>query len=285
MNAMKAFLGMGLIGSNFVRGMTGKGEYPQIWNRTWSKAVRMEQYGAKAFTKVADAVKNASVIHLSLRDDAAVDEVLTGAKLGLKPGSVIIDHSTTSVSGAISRTAKWSRLGYEYLHAPVFMGPKNAFESTGIMLVSGDQELIRKLEPDLSAMTGKLVNLGAEPGRAAGMKLAGNLFLMTITAGIADTLRLGGALNIAAEDIIDLFGCWNPALNLPERVKKMALGDYQTVSWDLDMARKDAGLIIKEGKGNLRMLPAIAAEMDSWIAKGFGNSDWTIIGSIAHQLN
>ncbi|MBD0288676.1 MAG: NAD(P)-dependent oxidoreductase, partial [Flavisolibacter sp.] len=31
---MKAFLGMGLLGSNFVRAMLQKGEEVQVWNRT-----------------------------------------------------------------------------------------------------------------------------------------------------------------------------------------------------------------------------------------------------------
>ena len=46
------------------------------------------------------------------------------------------------------------------------------------MLVSGDQALISQLEPVLSKMTGKVLNFGPEAGRAAGMKLVGNAFLV-----------------------------------------------------------------------------------------------------------
>jgi 3-hydroxyisobutyrate dehydrogenase len=47
------------------------------------------------------------------------------------------------------------------------------------------------------------------------------------------------------------------------------------------MARKDTQLFIdaaKKGNTHLAVLPAIAAEMDRWIAKGHGNDDWTVIG-------
>jgi len=47
------------------------------------------------------------------------------------------------------------------------------------------------------------------------------------------------------------------------------------------MARKDTQLFmntVEEGNGALAVIPAIAAEMDRWIAKGYGNSDWTVIG-------
>jgi 3-hydroxyisobutyrate dehydrogenase len=150
----KAFLGMGLLGSNFVKAMLKKGDSVQVWNRTLSKAKALEQVGAKPFTAAADAVREADVIHLTLKDDAAVDQVLERAAKGLKPEATIIDHTTTSVEGAKRRTAHWKQKGFTYLHAPVFMGPPNALESTGFILVSGDQSVIKKCESMLAAMTG-----------------------------------------------------------------------------------------------------------------------------------
>jgi 3-hydroxyisobutyrate dehydrogenase len=281
---MIAFLGMGLLGSNFVRAMIGKGAEVQVWNRTPSRATDLEQYGAKAFADVADAVKGADIIHVTLKDDATVDEVLAKAGTGFKPGATIIDHTTTSAAGAIERTRNWKERGFTYLHAPVFMGPQNALEGTGYMLVSGDQALIASLEPALSKMTGKLLNFGAETGRAAGMKLIGNLFLVSLTAGVADTLSLAKALDIPLTDISILFDSWNPGTMLQARLQRMAGGKYDKPSWELNMARKDVGLFMeaaRQGSTELAIIPAIATEMDRWIEKGYGNSDWTVIGKDA----
>lgn len=278
---------MGLLGSNFVRAMISKGETVQVWNRTTSKATDLEKYGAKAFANLTAAVKDADVIHLTLKDDGTVNEVLAMAGASLKPGATIIDHTTTSASGAIQRTAEWKKKGFTYLHAPVFMGPVNALESTGSMLVSGDQEVIAKHSPALSKMTGKLMNFGPETGRAAGMKLVGNNFLVAFTAGIADTLSLAKALQIPTTDISTLFDSWNPAAMLPARLKRMTSGDYSNPSWELNMARKDVGLFLEAAKQagtNLVVIPAIAGEMDRYIAKGHGNEDWTVIGKEATGL-
>ncbi|HVW16578.1 MAG TPA: NAD(P)-dependent oxidoreductase [Mucilaginibacter sp.] len=277
---MKAFLGMGLLGSNFVKAMLKKGEQVQVWNRTASKAKALEADGAKAFDNVADAVKGADVIHITLKDDATVDEVLGNASTSFEPGATIIDHTTTSAKGAVERTKKWKERGYTYLHAPVFMGPSNALESTGYMLVSGDQDVIAKFEPELSKMTGKLVNFGPEEGKAAGMKLIGNLFLISMTAGLSDTLALAKAQGISADDILNLFSAWNPGAAVPARLKKLSSGDYSQPSWELSMARKDAGLMMKaadEGGTHLTVIPAVAGLMDQWIAKGHGNDDWSVI--------
>jgi 3-hydroxyisobutyrate dehydrogenase len=273
---------MGLLGSNFVRAMIDKGGSVNVWNRTASKAMALEQYGAKAFTSPADAVKGADTIHLTLKDDSTVDEVLAQAQPGLTPGATIIDHTTTSVPGAIQRTKAWKEKGFTYLHAPVFMGPQNALESTGYMLVSGDQSVISRLEPVLSKMTGKLMNFGAEEGRAAGMKLIGNCFLVAFTTGIADTLALARSLDIPMGDINTLFDSWNPATVLNARLKRMTSGSYDKPSWELNMARKDTGLFIQAAESrniHMAVIPAIAAEMDRWISKGHGSEDWTVIGS------
>lgn len=281
---MKAFLGMGLLGSNFVKAMLKKGDHVQVWNRTSAKAKALEADGAKAFDDVAEAVTGADLIHIVLKDDESVNEVLEKASAGFKPGAIIIDHTTTSAQGAIERTKQWKDRGFSYQHAPVFMGPPNALESTGNMLVSGDQDLINKLKPELSKMTGNVINFGPEVGKAAGMKLIGNLFLIAFTAGIADMLSLAKALGISSGDVSALFDSWNPGAAAPARLKRIASGDFSQPSWELNMARKDAGLMIsaaKHGGTNLAVIPAVAAEMDRWIAKGHGNDDWTVIGKDA----
>ena len=40
---------------------------------------------------------------------------------------------TTSASGVKERAARWTERGIAFLHAPVFMGPRNALESTGLI--------------------------------------------------------------------------------------------------------------------------------------------------------
>lgn len=277
---MKAFLGMGLLGSNFVKAMLKRGETVQVWNRTPAKAQALEAYGAKVFYNADEAVRDADVIHVTLKDDETVDEILETAGKGFKQGATIIDHTTTSAKGAIKRTADWKSKGFNYLHAPVFMGPQNALESTGFMLVSGDQSVINKFETELSQMTGKLINFGDEEGKAAGMKLTGNLFLLSLTAGLSDALALSKAHGIAAQEVLNLFNNWNPGSMVPARLQKITEGKFNEPSWELNMARKDAGLMLsaaKEAGASLAVIPAIAAVMDQWIAKGHGNDDWSVI--------
>jgi 3-hydroxyisobutyrate dehydrogenase len=277
---MIAYLGTGLLGANFVKAMLRQDLQVNVWNRTADKAKALEADGAKAFDDVADAVRGAERIHLTLSDDAAVNEVLEKAAAGFKEGAVIVDHTTTSAAGAVERTARWKERGFRYQHAPVFMGPQNAYDSSGYMLVSGDETLVLQLEPALAKMTGKVLNFGPEPGRAAGIKLLGNGFLMFLTAGFSDVLALAKSMDIPSADLVTLMEAWNPGAMAPARLKRMLAADYDNPSWELQMARKDARLMIEAAESadrQLATLPAIAAEMDRHIAQGQGNKDWTVM--------
>ncbi len=281
---MIAFFGMGLLGSNFVRAALRRGEEVRVWNRTAAKARALEGDGARAFDDPAACAEGAARVHLTLSDDAAVDEVLDRARAGFSAEVAIVDHTTTSPTGTRARAARWAERGVEFQHAPVFMGPQNALEGTGLMLASGDGARVERLRPALEKMTGKLIYFGPEPERAASFKLFGNLFLMFMTAGVAEVLTLAKALDVAPEDAAALFDAFNPAATLGARVKRVLGADFEHPSWELAMARKDARLMLEEGERHgvpLPMLPAIAATMDRFLERGHAHDDWTVIAKDA----
>ncbi len=282
---MIAFFGMGLLGSNFVRALRRMGHEVNVWNRTHSKAEAVAaETGARAFEDPAEAVRGASRLHLTLSDDAAVDEVLERARPGFSSGVIVIDHTTTTASGVEARVLRWKERGVRYVHAPVFMGPLNARESTGIMLISGDMKELDPLRPLLDQMTGKVVYTGPRPDAAASMKLLGNMFLMFLTTGLADMLSLAKALGVTPENAATLFTYFNPGATVDQRLKRMMDARYSEPSWELGMARKDARLMQEEAAKAgvpLAILPTIAQRMDEVIAEGHSHDDWTVLGKDA----
>ncbi|MDE3215266.1 MAG: NAD(P)-dependent oxidoreductase, partial [Gemmatimonadota bacterium] len=279
---MIAWLGTGLLGSGFVRALRQRGETVHVWNRSSDKARALEADGAIAFDDPADAVRGVPRVHVCLSDDAAVDDVLALARPGLASDVVLVDHTTTSPARTAERVARWTALGIAFQHAPVFMGPQNALDATGFMLASGHRGLYSRLEPELSKMTGRLVYLGPEVPRAAGMKLLGNLFLEAMIGGLTDVLTLARALGIPPDEAAKLFDWFNPGAQAPARVARMLEGDFEHASWNLSMARKDARLMMEAaqaGGRDLTVIPAVAALMDRWLQAGHGNEDWTVIAS------
>jgi len=265
---MIAILGTGLLGSGFVHALRKKNEDVRVWNRSPEKARALAASGATPFADAADAVRGAARTHIVVSDDAAVDAVLAAAAAGFAPGALVFDHSTTSTAGARERTLRWRARGVVYQHAPVFMGPQNAADSSGVMLISGDREVVARVSPLLAPLTGKLVDLGPRVDAAAAHKLLGNLFLLALTAGFSDVLALAAAMH------------FNPGTSVPARFRRILDADYAHPSWELRMARKDARLMQAEAEHAgiaLSMLPAFAALMDRSIAAGHGEADWTVV--------
>ena len=283
----KAFLGMGLLGANFVRAMHKRGEDVQVWNRTASKAAPLAEIGATVCATPADAVKGAKYVHICVSDDAAVDSVLEQASAGFEPGVIIIDHTTTTATGNTKRVAYWKSKGITFIHAPVFMGPISALEGTGIMLISGDQNVIAEIEPELKKMTGELMNLGEDVSKAAAYKLLGNHLFLAISAGLTDTYTLGKALNFSREEVADLIEHIGAA-PMKARVGRLLMGNYDDPTWELAMARKDARLMHEEAvmaKHELMIMPALGEVMDKLIAEGHGAKDWTVFAKNATAAN
>jgi 3-hydroxyisobutyrate dehydrogenase len=277
-----AYFGTGLLGAGFVRHQLELGTKVNVWNRSPEKAQALVADGATFFDDPAKAVDGVDQIHLTLSDDASVDAVLEPLNVSLAKGTTIVDHTTTAPTPTAERIARWKERGIRFIHAPVFMGPANTREGTGIMMVSCPQSDYDELKPFLESMTGKLVYLGDDPLRAAAFKLFGNMFIVTITSGLGDIKRLAGSLGITPEDAYTVFDFFNPANVVAPRAKKIASADF-TPTWELTMARKDTRLMIDEAKSHgvtLGIVPAIAAAMDDAIKRGYGSQDSTAVARL-----
>jgi 3-hydroxyisobutyrate dehydrogenase len=271
-----AFFGTGLMGSGFVRRLRANGHDVNVWNRTAAKALALEAYGARAFADPAAALAGAARVHLSLSDDASVDAVLEPIAELIPSSTWIVDHTTTAVTPTAARVARWNARGRSFVHAPVFMGPANALDGTGLMLVSGEFSRHEALLPELQKMTGNVVYMGEAPQRAAAFKLFGNLTLIGLMGVLGDVNRLAHSVGISTSDAFSLFKHFNPGQTLPARAARIEAGQFTQPSFEVAMARKDVRLMIEEaqrGGVELFVMPAVAAMFDAAIARGEGALD------------
>ena len=266
-----AFFGTGLMGSGFVRRLLSQGHSVHVWNRSPAAAEALEAAGAQAFAAAADAVAGVERVHLSLADDASVDAVLEPLAAVIPATCWIIDHTTTLPSATGERARRWAGRERIYLHAPVFMGPANAAEGTGVMLLSGDPQQCARVLPELERMTGRVIQLGPQPERAAAYKLFGNLAFLGMSALAGDIVRLAHATGVDPHDAALMFEQFNPGDFFPARFAKVANGPFEPASFTISMARKDVRLMVEEAAEHgcpLAIMPAVAAQYDAAIARG-----------------
>jgi 3-hydroxyisobutyrate dehydrogenase-like beta-hydroxyacid dehydrogenase len=280
-----AFLGTGLLGGAFAEAAAKRGDSVTAWNRSADKVQNLRQFGVQAAATPAEAVRGASKVHLVLKDDAVVEEVIASAQAGLSPEAILIDHSTTLPTLTAKRSERLHAQGMKYLHCPVFMGPPAARNAQGSMMVAGPRELFESVRAELDRMTGRLEYMGERTDLAAINKLFGNAMIIGISAVLADILTMAQASHVDALDAIKLLGLIDMNSIVAGRGVNMAKGNFMPPSFELEMARKDVRLMLETtGARPLAALPAIAARMDQLIAAGHSAKDASVLGiDAAHR--
>lgn len=272
-----AFLGTGLLGGAFAEAAAKRGDTVTVWNRSADKAQALARFGIAVADSPAAAVHGAARVHLVLKDDAVVNEVIAAASAGFAADAVLVDHSTTLPALTVERAERLARAGVKYLHCPVFMTPLAARNAKGSMLVSGPRTVFDSVAADLAAMTGRLEYQGERSDLAAAKKLFGNALILSLSAAMADMLTLAQATGVDGQDAIDVAALFDLNGIAAMRGGSMAQGRFAP-SFELAMARKDLGLMLQlAGARPLAVLPGMAARMDNLIAAGHGADDFTIL--------
>ena len=273
-----AFLGTGLLGSGLVEAAAKRGDQITAWNRTADKARALEQFGVRVAATPADAVRGAARVHLVLKDDAVVEDVIAALRPGLSPETIIVDHTTTQPALTAARALRLNAEGVRYLHCPVFIGPVAARQGKGTILACGPQSLFDAVKADLSHMAERVEYFGERPDLAAVFKLCGNAFIIGITAVVSDVFAVAASSHVAPADALRVTEFLSPAGIIAGRGTSMAAGDFSP-AFELVMARKDVRLMIETaGSQPLATLPAIASRMDALIAQGRGGNDLAALG-------
>lgn len=273
-----AFLGTGLLGSALADAAMKRGDTVVAWNRTIGKARALEPLGIRVAASPAEAVRGAKRVHLVLKDDAVVEDVIAAMRPGLGGDAIVVDHTTTQPTLTAERSRRLNAEGMRYLHCPVFIGPPAARQSQGTILVSGPRAHYDAVKSELARMATRVDYLGERPDLAAVNKLCGNAFIIGMNALVADVFAIASASGVAPSDALKVVELFNPTATISGRGKSMADGDF-TPNFELTMARKDLRLMIETaGATPLAALRAVADRMDTLIAQGHGEEDVCVLG-------
>jgi 3-hydroxyisobutyrate dehydrogenase len=273
-----AFLGTGLLGSALAEAAAKRGHRVAVWNRTIAKAKPLEQFGIRVADSPAAAVGGATRIHLVLKDDAAVEDVVAALRPALGSSAIIIDHTTTQPKLTAARAQRLNAEGVRYIHCPVFIGPAAARKQQGTIMVAGPGPLFDAIREGLTQMAERVEYLGERPDLAAIYKLCGNALIIGIAGLCADVFAVAGGAGVAPTDALTVADFINPAGVIAGRGRSMAAGNFAP-SFELAMARKDVRLMMETaGDRPLAMLGGLANRMDALLASGHGAEDLAVLG-------
>jgi 3-hydroxyisobutyrate dehydrogenase-like beta-hydroxyacid dehydrogenase len=260
-------LGLGIIGSRACRLLAAA-----CWNRT-PKGLPGECAAPE------EAIADADVISIYLKDAPATREIATRIYSFLKPGQIVLNHSTVDLETTFWLEKLCLERGCRFLDAP-FTGSKLAAESGQLVYyIGGDAALAAEVDDYLSITSKSRLFCGAV-GAATVIKLATNLISACTVQAMAEALAITTHHGVPAECLIHAVGqnaCGSPlaAMKFPT----MAAGNYDT-HFSLANMGKDSRYALALAAATRLETPAIAAvsqRMQDLCEMGLGDLDYSVL--------
>jgi len=267
-----AVLGLGIIGSRAHARLAAAGWSVSCWNRT------PMGFSGECATP-ADAIAEADVISIYLKDAPALREVFTHINPFLKPGRIVLNHSTVDLETTLWLEKLCLARGCGFLDAP-FTGSRLAADSGQLVYyIGGDPALAAEVDDYLSVTSKSRLACGAV-GAATVVKLTTNLISACTVQAMAEALAIATRHGVPADCLIhavsqNASGSPLAAMKFPA----MLAGDYET-HFSLANMGKDSRYILALAESARVETPAIAAvsqRMSELCDAGHGDLDYSAL--------
>ena len=191
-----AFIGLGNMGAPMAENLLKAGYTLSVFDLSDAATKRLEKAGARVAQSPKEAASNAQVAICMLPAGQHVHSVYLGDSsaegllAALPKDTLVIDSSTIAAADARTVAEAASKLGIDFLDAPVSGGTGGAVAGSLTFIVGGRADAFAKAEPILSAM-GKNIFHAGEHGAGQVAKICNNMLLGILMAGTAEAINLG----------------------------------------------------------------------------------------------
>jgi 3-hydroxyisobutyrate dehydrogenase-like beta-hydroxyacid dehydrogenase len=278
-----AYLGLGGMGAGMAQRLLDTGFRLTVYNRTPQKAEALVAAGAQLGASPAEAVKNTSIVILSLSDEDAIDMVLfgpEGAHQTIKPGTLVIDTSTTSPSYARTVANRLAVLGAQRIEACVIGNPKQARSGELRIFTAGDTKAAETVRAILATLGRQVTHLGAT-GNAATMKLVFNVLLGPQLAALAEAVSYGEQAGLDRQSILAAIAASGFCSQVMAfRCGFMQQENYEPAAFRTRLMEKDLRLALTEAASygiNMPVIATSAQRFEAAIEAGLGDLDAAVI--------
>jgi 3-hydroxyisobutyrate dehydrogenase-like beta-hydroxyacid dehydrogenase len=245
------FIGLGFMGHGMAKNIVDKGYPLTVMGRSKREAIDdLTRRGAIEVKTAAEVAARSTIVFLCVTGSKEVEAIVRGADGligGLKPGSVIVDCSTSDPNSTLALAAELAPKGVDYVDAPLGRTPKEAWGGTLDTMVGASEAVFARLKPVLETWAGRVVHIG-DVGDGHRMKLLNNFLSLGYAALYSEALALSQKVGISPARFDSVI-----------RGGRMDCGFYQTfMRWTLEGDRDAHKFTIANAFKDLRYLEAMA---------------------------
>ena len=245
------FIGLGVMGYPMSSHISKSGFETYIFNRTSNISNKWkDSFHGSTCTSPKEVAKHVDFLCLCVRKGEDVKEVLCGkdgAIKAIKPGTIIIDHTTTSASLAREMYKIFKEIGCHYLDAPVSGGQTGAENGSLTIMVGGEEEAYKRSKKVLSTYS-KFSKYMGETGNGQLTKMVNQIAIASLIQGLAESLNFSEESGLESKDVLQVISkgaaqSWQ----MDNRWESMARDEFN-FGFAVDLMRKDLDIVENEAK-------------------------------------
>ena len=261
-----AFIGLGVMGYPMAGHVLRAGLEICVFNRNAARAEQWyAEYGGDVAPTPAEAAKNADVVLVCVGNDDDVRAVVlgqNGALAAMKPGAILVDHTTASAELARELAGVAQQQGKQFLDAPVSGGQAGAENGALTVMTGGDQSAYDLAKPVIDCYS-RFSKLLGPAGHGQLAKMVNQICIAGVVQGLAEGLSFAMKAGLEGEALIETIskgaaGSWQ----MENRYQTMLQDQYE-FGFAVDWMRKDLGIALAEAAKNGAELP-VTALVDSF---------------------
>ncbi|HEX4967588.1 MAG TPA: NAD(P)-dependent oxidoreductase [Nitrospiraceae bacterium] len=253
------WVGAGVMGSSMCGHLLTAGFHVTVHSRTQSKAQPLLDRGAQWAENPLAVLAQSDVLFTMVGFPQDVRQVYfgeTGILAGGKPGTVLIDMTTTDPALSREIAERATAKGRFSIDAPVSGGDVGARNATLSIMVGGDRKAVQAVMPLFERLGKKIVHQGG-PGTGQQTKLCNQIVIAGTMVGVCESLLYGYKAGLDLNRMLDSIrggaaACWTLD-NLAPRILQRNFDPGFFVEHFI----KDMGLALEESKRMGLVLPGL----------------------------
>lgn len=198
------FIGTGVMGTGIINNLLKHGEDVAVYNRTREHAQPVIDRGAQWVDSPAKLAARTDVVLTMVGFPVDVEEVYygkNGIMSGTHAGQYLIDMTTSTPSLDQRIAVDGAKRGLHILDAPVSGGDIGAQNGTLTVMVGGNEEDLRALQPLLAKFSSAVTYFGPA-GSGQNAKMANQIMIAGTMTGMTEALVYARAADLDLQQVL-----------------------------------------------------------------------------------
>tara|TARA_B100001564_G_C20625823_1_gene664622 strand:+ start:729 stop:1601 length:873 start_codon:yes stop_codon:yes gene_type:complete len=241
------FIGLGVMGFPMAGHLQSSIHDLIVFNRSEEKSIKwIESFGGKSLTNLEDVAEYSDVIILCIGKDDDVRNVI-GGKEGLinklKPGAIIVDHTTTSSDLPIEMNNLLNPLGVQFIDAPISGGQAGAESGQLSIMAGGDKEAFAQIEEVINTYAKFSKYMGAS-GTGQLTKMVNQICIAGLIQALAEGINFSENVGLNSKDVLEVISKGAAQSWQMENRWESMLQDEYDHGFAVDLMKKDLDIVI-----------------------------------------